>query len=194
MRRDPSVTFHPALEPLFRELNLADDREEPVLIPGKWNGHNLSLAALEQMVETYNPDAQPAPIKRTHEDKGAPLGWVSSIRVGDYTPPGKKKSVKALFAKFPMTPALRSAIQEGYRMKSIEAWPPGHTNNPSAGKWHFKGFAALGSESPACPNLSPLQLSDEGSEVEVPVVSLAEDPDPATGALPAPSEKEQPWS
>lgn len=165
----------------------ADPFDTPILVGGKWNGHPLDLAAMEEMVATYNPQAQPAPIKLTHaevstEDQKKAYGWVKSLRIGDWTPPGLKSPVKTLFAKLCLTDEGRQAVQSGaYRMKSIEAWPKAHPSNPTPGKWNFRALALLGAESPGCPNLTPLTLSAGDDEPETPVLVLQADSTPTPG-------------
>lgn len=153
------------------------EHEAPVLLAGTWNGHPLGEAALREMVETYNPDAQPAPLKLTHQDlQGSALGWVKALRLGDFTPPGRSRPQRTLFARLEPTDLAREKVRSGeFRMKSIEAWPPSHPSNPTPGKWHFKALALLGSDSPGCPNLGPLELS-EAPEIETPVLVLALEP------------------
>ena len=179
----PSAGFKRALN-AFLALSDAGTQvaEEPVLIPGRWNGTPLSLSILEELVRTYNPSAQPAPIKQTHEDKGAALGWVDGLSLQDWVPPGQTKPRKALFARFKVNDALRKAKADGYLMKSVELWPPDHGNSPTRGRWHFKGLALLGAESPACPNLTPLSFADQDQEIEIPVLLLADEgPSPQPG-------------
>ncbi len=149
------------------------ETEAPVLLAGTWNGHPLDEAALREMVETYNPDAQPAPLKLTHKDaQGPALGWVKALRLGTYTPPGQRRPRTTLFARLEPTDLAREKVRCGeFRLKSIEAWPRGHPSNPTPGKWHFKALALLGSDSPGCPNLGPLELS-EAPEIETPVLAL----------------------
>lgn len=151
--------------------------EAPILVGGRWNGHPLDLAAMEEMVATYNPEAQPGPIKLTHaEDQARAYGWVKALRIGDWIPPGAKKAVKTLFATLSFTDEGRQAVSSGaYRMRSLEAWPRNHPSNPTPGKWHFRALALLGAESPGCPNLSPLTLSAGDEDIETPVLVLQAD-------------------
>ncbi|MDR3684770.1 MAG: hypothetical protein P4L11_13665 [Geothrix sp.] len=167
-----------------------DAPEVPVVTSGVHNGHPLGEAELKQMVDTYNPTAQPAPIKLTHADKQGPsAGWVKSLRLGEFTPPGQTKPRKALLATLAPTAHGREKVRSGdFLMRSIEAWPPMHPSNPTPGKWNFKALALLGNDSPACPNLGPLQLADDASEVEVPVLALGldgESPNPGGPQPPA---------
>jgi hypothetical protein len=163
--------------------------ETPILVGGRWNGHPLDLAAMEEMVATYNPEAQPAPIKLTHaevedEAKKKAFGWVKALRIGDWVPPGAKRAVKTLFATLSFTEEGRQAVQSGaYRMKSLEAWPRQHQSNPTPGKWNFRALALLGAESPGCPNLTPLTLAAGDEDIETPVLALQaeETPTPNPG-------------
>lgn len=157
--------------------------ETAVLIPGVHNGHPLDEAALREMVETYNPEAQPAPIKLTHaERQTAAYGWVKGLRVGSFTPPGQTVPRVALFAQLEPTEAGRKAVQSGgYRMKSLEAWPKNHPSNPTPGRWNFRALALLGGDSPACPNLGPLTLAAEDAVTETPVLVLQADDTPNHG-------------
>lgn len=188
--------YPPALTPsgVFKGgLNafLALSDEATILTPGVHNGHPLGLDQIKDLVETYNPQAQPAPIKLTHADKQKEAyGWVKSLRMGPYTPAGQGKPVTALFATLNPTDAGRQANRSGgYRMKSLEAWPPTHPSNPTPGRWHLKALALLGSDSPACPNLGPLELSADGEDTETPVLLLQADPNPNPGGVePPPTE------
>ena len=188
----PASTLPPVLNASKRAdgpiLKLeADPTDVPILIGGKWNGHPLDLASMEEMVATYNPAAQPAPIKLTHaevadEAKKKAYGWVKALRIGDWTPPGFSHPVKTLFAKLAFTEEGRQAVASGaYRMKSLEAWPRNHTSNPTTGKWNFRALALLGAESPGCPNLSPLTLAAGDEEPETPVLILQADATPTPG-------------
>ena len=156
--------------------------EVPVVTSGTFNGHVFDEAALREMVETYNPAAQPAPVKLTHADKEGPAaGWVKSLRLGDFTPPGQAKPRKALFATLSLTEHGRTKVKSGeYLMRSIEAWPRNHPSNPTPGKWNYKGLALLGNDSPGCPNLGPLHLAEDASDLEVPVLLAAQEADPLT--------------
>ncbi len=161
--------------------------ETPILVGGRWNGHPLDLAAMEELVATYNPEAQPAPIKLTHQEvkdeaKKKAYGWVKRLRLGDWTPPGAKAAVKTLFATLAFTDEGRQAVQSGaYRMKSLEAWPREHPSNPTPGKWTFRALALLGAESPGCPNLTPLTLAAGEEDIETPVLILQADDTPNPG-------------
>lgn len=201
-----AFTLPDTLRPNLNESKRADGRllkleatipETPILTGGKWNGHPLDLAAMEEMVATYNPEAQPAPIKLTHAEVGAEdqkkaYGWVKSLRIGDWTPPGAARAVKTLFAKLSFTDEGRAAVQSGaYRMKSIEAWPKAHSSNPTPGKWNFRALALLGAESPGCPNLTPLTLAAGEDEPETPVLVLQADDSPTPGG-PRPPQKGDP--
>lgn len=154
-----------------------EDQEVPVVTSGVFNGHRFTEAVLKELVETYNFAAQPAPIKLTHADKQGPAaGWVKALRLGEYTPPGQTKPKKALLATLAPNELGRAKVKSGeFLMRSIEAWPPTHPSNPTPGKWNFKALALLGTDSPACPNLGPLQLAEGASEVEVPVLALGLD-------------------
>jgi hypothetical protein len=163
-----------------------------VVTSGTFNGHAFTEAVLRQLVETYNFAAQPAPIKLTHADKQGPsAGWVKGLRLGEFTPPGQARPRKALMATLAPNDLGRAKVKSGeYLMRSIEAWPPTHPSNPTPGKWNFKALALLGNDSPACPNLGPLTLAEDASEVEVAVLALAlddESPNPG-GTLPPASE------
>lgn len=175
---------------LKRVLNafLALSDETTILTPGVHNGHPLGLAQIQELVETYNPQAQPAPLKLTHADKQKEAyGWIKSLRTGPFTPPGQTKSVTALYATLSPTEAGRQANRSGgYRMKSLEAWPPTHPSNPTPGRWHLKALALLGSDSPACPNLGPLELSADPVDAETPVLIL-QDTTPTPGGEPLPN-------
>lgn len=167
-----------------------EDREVPVVTSGTFNGHRFTEAVLKELVETYNPSAQPAPIKLTHADKQGPAaGWVKALRLGEFTPPGQAKPKKALLATLAPNDLGRAKVKSGeFLMRSIEAWPPTHPSNPTPGKWNFKALALLGTDSPACPNLGPLQLAEDASEVEVPVLALGlddESPNPGGPQPPA---------
>lgn len=173
-----------------RGLNgfLALSDETTILTPGIHNGHPLGLAQIQELVETYNPQAQPAPLKLTHADaQKEAYGWIKSLRTGPYTPPGHTKPVTALFATLSPTEAGRQANRSGgYRMKSLEAWPPTHPSNPTPGRWHLKALALLGSDSPACPNLGPLELSADPVDAETPVLIL-QDTTPTPSGDPSPT-------
>lgn len=164
--------------------------EVPVVTSGTFNGHVFTETVLREMVETYNFAAQPAPIKLTHADKQGPAaGWVKALRLGEFTPPGKAKPRKALLATLAPNELGRAKVQSGeFLMRSIEAWPPTHPSNPTPGKWNFKALALLGNDSPACPNLGPLQLAEDAGDVEVPVLALGldeESPNPGGPQPPA---------
>ncbi|WP_257311123.1 hypothetical protein [Geothrix fuzhouensis] len=166
--------------------------EVPVVTSGIFNGHTFTEAVLRELVETYNFAAQPAPIKITHADKESPAaGWVKALRLGEFTPPGQTKPRKALLATLAPNDLGRAKVKSGeFLMRSIEAWPPTHPSNPTPGKWNFKALALLGTDSPACPNLGPLQLAENASEVEVPVLALGLDDE----ALPNPGGPQPPAS
>lgn len=170
--------------------------ETPILVGGRWNGHPLDLAAMEEMVATYNPEAQPAPIKLTHKEvkdeaEKKAYGWVKRLRLGDWTPPGARAAVKTLFATLAFTDEGRQAVQSGaYRMKSLEAWPREHGSNPTPGKWNFRALALLGAESPGCPNLTPLTLAAGEEEIETPVLMLQADDTPNPGGSEPPTKGE----
>ena len=154
-----------------------EDQEVPVVTSGVFNGHRFTEAVLRELVETYNFAAQPAPIKLTHADRQGPAaGWVKALRLGEFTPPGQSKPKKALLATLAPNDLGRAKVKSGeFLMRSIEAWPPTHPSNPTPGKWNFKALALLGTDSPACPNLGPLQLAEDALEVEVPVLALGLD-------------------
>ena len=153
--------------------------EVPVVTSGTFNGHVFDEVALREMVETYNPAAQPAPVKLTHADKEGPAaGWVKSLRLGEFTPPGQTKPRKALFATLSLTEHGRAKVKSGeFLMRSIEAWPRNHPSNPTPGKWNYKGLALLGNDSPGCPNLGPLHLAEDASDLEVPVLLAVQEGD-----------------
>lgn len=110
--------------------------------------------ALDQIVQTYDYAANPAPVVVGHPTLDAPAyGWVKGLqREGD----------KILADLDEVEPAFAEAVKAGrYKRVSASFYPPDHAGNPTPGSWHLKHVGFLGAAAPAVRGVRPVAFSAE---------------------------------
>jgi hypothetical protein len=132
---------------------------------GKWNGCQggkpveieISRADIENIVETYDPGVQEAPVTVEHLKEGPAHGWVESLRVAGNRLQAKFKDISE---------SLRNWLRTGaYRSRSIEMYKP----FAATGRAYLGAVSFLGAAAPAVKGLSPEpELLFEKSGLETP--------------------------
>lgn len=111
-------------------------------------------AALDQIVQSYDFAANPAPIVVGHPTLDAPAyGWVKQLqREGD----------KIIADLDEVEPAFAEAVKAGrYKRVSASFYPPDHAGNPTPGSWHLKHVGFLGAAAPAVRGVRPVAFAAE---------------------------------
>ena len=163
-------------------LNFGDEFEIDILAAGQHTSHSgkkvgLSTEDLAQVAESYDPQrfraplivtspahSVPAPDKEAHAAEFA-YGTPNSLRVV-----GNK--LRASFKK--ISPKFVDWAREGKILNvSSSLYPPGHSGNPTPGKYALRHIAGLGATPPAIKDLAPLSLS-EWDEAEGGVLNFGE--------------------
>ena len=110
--------------------------------------------ALDQIVQSYDFAANPAPVVVGHPTLDAPAyGWVKGLqREGD----------KILADLDQVEPAFAEAVKAGrYKRVSASFYPPDHAGNPTPGSWHLKHVGFLGAAAPAVRGVRPVAFAAE---------------------------------
>lgn len=111
-------------------------------------------AALDQIVQSYDYAANPAPVVVGHPTLDAPAyGWVKGVaREGD----------KIVADLDQVEPAFAEAVKAGrYKRVSASFYPPDHAGNPTPGSWHLKHVGFLGAAAPAVRGVRPVAFAAE---------------------------------
>ena len=115
---------------------------------------SFGAADLEEMVGSYDPTSNPAPMVVGHPALDAPAyGWAGGLRINDA---GRLVAVgdqvEASFAEM---------VNDG-RFKKVSAkfYPRDHPANPTPGKFHLKHIGFLGAAAPAVKGLKSVSFAD----------------------------------
>lgn len=120
----------------------------------------ITAADLDDVIASYDPAAQTAPIVIGHPTNDAPAhGEISGVR----------RDGNDLFVKMRN---LGTKVVEGVKKselvnRSIAFWDKGHPSNPSPGKYSLRHFGFLGAATPGIPNLGKLTFSADDTEILV---------------------------
>lgn len=131
----------------------------------------FSKADLQQVVDSYDAGADPAPLVVGHPKLDTPAyGWVGKLSLqGD-----------VLFAEpSSIDPGLADAVAaKQYQRISPSLYPPADPNNPTPGQWHLKHVGFLGAATPAIKGLGTVAFADAGDMVTVDIDPTTLSPEP----------------
>ncbi|HEX6863747.1 MAG TPA: hypothetical protein VF414_13060 [Thermoanaerobaculia bacterium] len=130
----------------------ADDApvlETPVLVPvdlTETHGTDITLARLEELAASYDPQIEMAPLNIDHAYGGPSFGWCEAVWVQE----------GALWVRYIdlAAEAVEGIRKRRYTRRSAEIM----LKHPVTGGWYFVGLALLGTQRPAVLGLPPLQL------------------------------------
>lgn len=125
--------------------------------------HDFSSADLDEIVESYDAERDPAPLVIGHPQHDNPAyGWAGRLyRDGD-----------TLIAEpSDLVPEFAEAVRaKRFRKVSASFYPRTHPGNPKPGKWGLKHIGFLGAAAPAVKGLGTVAFSeaDEGAAFTLP--------------------------
>lgn len=119
----------------------------------------ITAATLDEVIASYNAEANPAPLVVGHPESDKPAKGVIS---------GLRRDGEKLFVKISnVAKDAAEGVRKGeFINRSAAFWHPDHTSNPTPGKWNFRHLGLLGAASPGIPGMSKLQFSADESSIE----------------------------
>lgn len=112
------------------------------------NQRTFSLADVQAMAASYQPQRHEAPLTLGHPTDNKPAyGWVKALQA---TPDGR-----LLMMADQIDAAFADGVQAGrYKKRSASFYPPGNARNPTPGNWYLKHVGWLGAQPPAIKGLA----------------------------------------
>jgi hypothetical protein len=112
------------------------------------NQRTFSLADVQAMATSYQPQRHEAPLTLGHPTDNKPAyGWVKALQA---TSDGR-----LLMMADQIDAAFADGVQAGrYKKRSASFYPPGNTGNPPPGNWYLKHVGWLGAQPPAIKGLA----------------------------------------
>lgn len=124
----------------------------------------LGAAELRELVATYDPVADPAPIVVGHPELDDPAyGWVRSLAFTEGRVVAEVEKIE---------PAFAEAVNQGrYPRVSASFYTPDAASSPKPGKWYLKHIGFLGGTAPAVKGLGHVAFA---AGAQRGVIALAE--------------------
>ena len=128
----------------------------------------ITESELQQLANTYDKEAYPAPVVIGHPMMDTPAyGWVDKLYVEGGILKATLEKTAAQFADW---------VKQGlYRKVSICTFLPNSTSNPKPGSFYLRHVGFLGSAAPAVPGLKPVSFAG----VDADTLEFSQDVKPA---------------